>query len=86
MLGGFEQAANSVVRNQRYNWKTRKWITPKWVRIRQKYSAIVVSRDMRIKMEQSKTKNKSIFDSFLFTDNKKPGLQLRKQSCSPKVF
>jgi len=35
--GGFEQAANSVVRSQRNNRITRKWTTPKRVRIRPKY-------------------------------------------------
>jgi len=39
--GGFEQAANSVVRNQRNNRKTRKWTTLKRMRIRPKYSATV---------------------------------------------
>jgi len=41
LLGGFEQAANSVVRSQRNNRKIRKWTTPKWVRIRPKYSATI---------------------------------------------
>jgi len=31
MLGGFEQAANSVVRSPRINRKTQKWTTPKRV-------------------------------------------------------
>jgi len=39
--GGFEQAANSVVRSQRNKRKTRKWTTSKWVQIRPKYSATV---------------------------------------------
>jgi len=42
LLDGFEQATNSIVRNQRNNWKTRKRTTPKRVKIRQKYNATVV--------------------------------------------
>jgi len=42
-----------LLRNQRSKWKIRKWTTPKRVRIRPKYSAIVASRDRRIKMEQT---------------------------------
>jgi len=41
MLDSFEQAANSVVRRQRNSRKTRKWTTPKRVRIRTTYSATV---------------------------------------------
>jgi len=40
-LGGFEQAADSVVKSQRNNRKTWKWTTPKRVWIRPKYSATV---------------------------------------------
>jgi len=60
LLGGFEQAANSVVRSQRNNRKTRKWTTPKRVRIRPKYSATSLSRDRRIKMEQNKKTNSCV--------------------------
>jgi len=40
-ISGFEQAANSVVRRQRNNRKTRKWTTHKREQIRLKYSATV---------------------------------------------
>jgi len=36
LLGGFEQAANSVLRIQRSNRNTQKWTTPKRVQIRVK--------------------------------------------------
>jgi len=60
LLGGFEQAANSMVRSQRNNRKTRKWITPKQVLIRPKYKATVAfswpeDRKMKQKKESIQT-------------------------------
>jgi len=64
LLDGFEQAANSVVRRQRNNRKTRKWTTPKRMRIRPKYSATSLSRDKKIKIEQTNKLSRNFF--FLF--------------------
>jgi len=40
-FGGFEKTANSVVRSQKNNRKTRNWTTPKRVRIHPIYSSTI---------------------------------------------
>jgi len=66
LLGGFGQAANSVVISQRNNQKTQKWTTPKQVQIHpsngqllsgcrfiQNVAPLSLSHDRRIKIEQA---------------------------------
>jgi len=60
LLGGFEQAANSVIRSQRNNRKTRKWTSPKRVRIRPNTAPPSLSRDRRIKKRQT-----NLYQAFL---------------------
>jgi len=64
LLGGFEQAANSEVRSQRNNRKTRKWTTPKrvWI-IRPNYNATVAFSWQEDKDGTKQTNNKTIHEN-----------------------